>query len=402
MPPPAMPDRRPRRNLAALALALAFAATTAMPVADAGEVREWTDTRGRTLRAEFLGAEDGTVRVRRVRDDRVFRIAIDRLSEKDRAFVRDRRDEASPEAAKESSPTPPEWPRRVEAPRDFEVEIVRKDRDRQTFVYRTPHFEVRSNVELVRSLVREASRIFEATFLAVEALPIELRPQPPGDDAYYEAQIFETVEQYHAAGAIQGSAGVYRSRDEKILMPIQSLGVKKQSSGYGIDDDKSRDILVHELTHQLMGAWNRKVPIWVSEGLAEFMERVPYVSETFRFDRMDLPDALRGRGDEQRVMPLERLIHLTNSEWRANFQKRPDDVTAYYQSAFLLAYYFLRLDGEGNAERFHAYFRAIENGAPPEQALEKLLDDRDFEALAEDFRRALNRENVDVTFDDSL
>jgi len=67
---------------AGLALSLALTA----PTITAAEMRTFTDTSGRTMAGEVLEATETTVRIRRD-DDRVFELALDTLTETDRAHI---------------------------------------------------------------------------------------------------------------------------------------------------------------------------------------------------------------------------------------------------------------------------------------------------------------------------
>lgn len=71
---------KPRLHLTAL-LALF------LPVFLSAEVRTWTNQEGDEIEAEYVSQEDGEVTIRRIADQRVFRITIDTLSEDDRAWL---------------------------------------------------------------------------------------------------------------------------------------------------------------------------------------------------------------------------------------------------------------------------------------------------------------------------
>lgn len=55
--------------------------------AEAGEVRTWTATDGRTLEAEFIAANDRNVTLRRQADGKRFTLALEQISEADRKWV---------------------------------------------------------------------------------------------------------------------------------------------------------------------------------------------------------------------------------------------------------------------------------------------------------------------------
>ena len=66
-----------------------------IPLAGA-EMREWkTADKSKTLVAEYVSSRDGKVTIRRKRDRRSFTLSLDKLSEQDREYVKQREEEAS-------------------------------------------------------------------------------------------------------------------------------------------------------------------------------------------------------------------------------------------------------------------------------------------------------------------
>lgn len=59
-------------------------------------------------------------------------------------------------------------------------------------------------------------------------------------------------------------------------MPIRSLGLEPTSTGYRKQGEINHRILLHEVTHQVMHKW--RLPVWLQEGIAEYVERVPYTA----------------------------------------------------------------------------------------------------------------------------
>lgn len=57
-------------------------------VASDGFARTWTDRKGRTVEADFVALEEGVVRIRRARDNQIFAIPLEQLSDADQAFAR--------------------------------------------------------------------------------------------------------------------------------------------------------------------------------------------------------------------------------------------------------------------------------------------------------------------------
>lgn len=378
----------------------------------AAHARTWTDTTGRELEANFVSATEQAVTVRRSTDGKVFEIPLERLSEADRAFVSEQLQTGGESDASETGQDqtagagdgfPADglvWPRRTSLPDDYDVEVIKEDNEISEYIYRTPHFEFRSNVKLQRKVVREFGKIFEGTFESVKAMPLRWAPQTP--EGRYLCRLYETKEEYIGAGGIRNAAGSYHSGTREIRLPVTSLGVKRSSSGFTLESkDADHTTLIHEITHQVQHEWLYRMPIWLSEGVAVFSENIPYRKGEFRYDRMDLNDMLEarsGNGEEITMVRLERLMNITPQEWNKDVEKGDFSVTDNYASSFVLFYYFTFLDGEGDGRPMYELLRALENGTPQEKVADILLAGRSYEELEEDLRKALRRERVKVSF----
>ncbi len=83
------PDARPASSASPAPAVAPAAPTTPVPAAKPAIRRTLTATDGRTLEAELLAKNDEAVKIRRLPDTREFTIPLDRISEADRAFVRE-------------------------------------------------------------------------------------------------------------------------------------------------------------------------------------------------------------------------------------------------------------------------------------------------------------------------
>ena len=363
----------------------------------------FTSMDGRTLEAELIAASESTVTIRRSFDNRTFTLELANLIPEDAAFVqawahRERVKEANPHVNKPGKSEIARWPRRLK-PDNYEITIVREDNDTETYIYQTPHFEFRSNVKLARKVVREFSQIFESTLLAVVELPLELNAELPRDELFL-TQIFETDGQYIAAGGMPNSAGVYFRESRKIMVPLRHLGVKKTSSAFTIDERQEINVLAHEITHQVTHEWLGKLPIWVSEGIAEYIEHVPYERGIFRFDHYEISEVL-GR-ESPRLVRLETLMNMDHEHWNQNLAKSRRTAALNYHSAFVLFYYFchFELDAANQPRSLYDYFRAVEAGKRSEETMGILLNGRSYEELEEAVQKAYRRANVKLMFSD--
>ena len=375
------------------------------PVLDA-EMRRWTDVSGRTVEAELIKVEGDEVKIRRSADGQTFSLPIARLSEADQDFLRQQMTAKTKPGFKAQAPAGPaqykalEWPRRIALPDNYEVEVVREDNNAGVYIYRTPHFEFHSDVKLARKVVREFGKIFEGTYSAMKAFPLEWNPQPI--DSHYQTRLFRNRSDYEDAGGLPNSGGVYRTSKREILVPLSSLGVEKSSSGFTLDDSDEHSTLIHEITHQVHHDWLRRLPPWMVEGVAVYMESIPNEDGVFRFNKRELEAFVNGRNPygagAVQMVKLERLMTMDSKAWNANFYHNTDELSVYYLSAFLLVNYFLHDDGKGEGRRLYAYCRAIQNGQSDEQARPLLLGGRSYEELGEELQRAYKRDDLKVIF----
>lgn len=363
----------------------------------------FTSVDGRTLEADIISRSESTVTVRRDSDGRVFKLNLDRLISEDILSVQAWSDESSnsnngvdPYGDDDQKPEIGEWPRRLK-PENYDIEVVREDSSAHAYIYQTPHFEFHSNVKLARKVVRQFSQIFESTLLALNSLPLELSPKVP-DDGFFQTQIFETEGQYVAAGGMPNSAGAYFRKSRKIKIPLRHLGVKKTSSSFTIDDSREINVLAHEITHQLTHEWLSKWPVWVSEGIAEYIENAPYERGTFRFDKYEAESALHWVSPS--LVRLEVLMAMDKGKWNKTLMENRRLAATNYQSAFVLFYYFchLELDEDDKPRLLYDYLRAVEAGKSREVATQILLDGRSYEKLEESVKKAYKRAGIKLMF----
>lgn len=371
-----------------------------MLISSALSARVWTDASGRTVEAEFLELLEDRVRIKRIQDNRVFSLPLDQLSQRDRAWLAEKRNAAEDHAGADGAVQFEglDWPRRTRLPDDYDVEVVEEDNKLGVYLYRTPNFEFRSEVKLARKVVREFGKIFEGTLAAMEAFPLDWKIDRK--DAHYQARLFEDTASYLKAGGLPNSAGLYLPSKREIYVPISSLGLRQVSSTYTFGASGDRSTLIHEITHQVHHDWLGSLFPWFVEGLAVYMESVPEDDGEFHFDDQDLFAYFRRfspSGEITMVDPV-RLISLSHAEWTANFSRNPAALLTYYQSAFLLTHYFLHLDGNEDGARIWSYISRIERGEAEISARAVLFGTRSPAEFVEELRRAYDREGMDLVF----
>ena len=182
------------------------------------------------------------------------------------------------------------------------------------------------------------------------------------------------------------------------MVPLRHLGVKKSSSAFTIDKRQEINVLAHEITHQVTHEWLGKLPVWASEGLAEYIEHVPYERGAFRFDNYEIDEMLRWGAPS--LVRLEVLMNLDLNAWNQVLAEDRRVASSNYQSAFVLFYYFchFELDEANQPRLLYDYFRTIESGEGHETAIAILMNGRSYEALEAAVRKAYRREDVALEF----
>lgn len=402
---------KPHLLLGFLGLLATLSAATAQEAA-----RTWTNTAGQTVTATLASISGDTAKIT-LADGTPADVPISSLSQADqdylKAWVQNRIAKSSANAGSFLADLPPydgppaekEWPRTMSLDDKAEVTIIIEDDEKREFRYETEHYEFWCDSKLGSNLVREFSRIFEATYQLNCLLPLDFRPQPERLRTKFLARIFTEAADYMDEGGIPGSAGVYMSGKKALMLPMASLGVKKVGSRFSIDyNSQDYRTLIHEITHQMMTHWLGRLPTWYTEGAAEYVELTDYSRGKFSFIRQDdnLKEHLSRYGAEFPMVPLQKLLTIESAEWAEALSS--DEINVNYPSALALTYYFYHLDGEGTGAHMIDFLRAVEQLERPSEDTvnglirEHLMRGREAPQLEEDVSKALRKLGIKVTF----
>ncbi|CAN5710022.1 hypothetical protein BH11VER1_BH11VER1_13080 [soil metagenome] len=400
-----------------LAFALFWTATSIIAQSAPG-FRIWTSTDGRTMEAGVLSIEGDSVKFQMKAGNQVA-VPLSKLSPADQEYLK--KTQASPVAAGAALPpvsdTPAPaaektWPRSVGIEDSPQVETVKEDATTKEFIYRSPHYEFICDSKLGANVVREFGRMFEATYLINVKLPLDLKPSPEPLRTLFQARLFTEKDDYMKAGGVPGSGGVYQSGKKALMVPLSSLGVKMVGSRVSLEKNNDDDnaVLIHEITHQMMNHWLRHLPTWYIEGSAEYMTMLDY-NRGGRFSLAGMSRNLQGYakrrdwdggGKTFTMGDIEELMNIDGARWSAALSGSAGSANRNYGSAGLLSYYFYHLDGAGDAANIIAFLREVENGKSKEEdaaAVKKhLLRDRSYAQLADDVKKALRKEGLDITY----
>ncbi len=361
----------------------------------------WTSKDGRKMEAGFIILDSEGVKVRMANGSTIT-VPLARLSAEDQAF------------AKSQAPVPAAsktWPRSVALDDKPVVTVVKEDVEKREFVYRSPHYEFQCDSKLGANVVREFGRMFEATYLINNLLPLDLQPKPEPLREFFLARLFTDKSTYMEEGGMQGSAGVYSRGKKALMVPISSLGVKLVGSRVSLEygDEQNNNVLIHEITHQMMNHWLNKLPTWYIEGSAEYVGMLEYNSNG-RFSLIGMNRRLQnfanrrnyaGGGKSYTMIDLEELMTIEGDRWSAALGNG-GSANENYGSAGLLTYFFYHIDGKGDAANIISFLRQVQNAKTKEeeQAAVKthLLRERSYAQLSEEVKKGLRKEGVDIDY----
>ena len=271
------------------------------------------------------------------------------------------------------APSARTWPAEAVA-ENYDVHIVSEDKATGATTYASPHFEMVSDVKLPVSVVRDLAAVFEATRVAVRMLPLGL--QAASERGVYRVMFFSNEVDYTSAGGPPGSGGFFNGQYMMLLLP--NLGIYKSTNGLTLQHQQHLFVLKHEVTHQVMGSWIRRLPAWLTEGIAECIASTPYVRGRYTFTGFDssMRDYLlkwRKTKDQRslRLIPPKQLMALSSAEWAAQVGNSVG--YDYYNSAALLTHWFLHHDGAGDAAGLANFFDSLPKRTPPDEAVERYL-----------------------------
>ncbi len=286
---------------------------------------------------------------------------------------------------------PVDWPERVTYPDDIMVKIVAEAVSPGGSRYRTNHFELISDFPLQRQALCQVLEVMEATLAGIRAMPLGWEIELPLER--YVVKLLNGEERFANQGGIPGAGGIYLPESRETLIRIDTLQAEISSAGC-ISAIRRPGLIAHEITHQIQHDWLKTLPAWLIEGMAMYMESVPFDHGTFEFQKSDFKIAAGVRRCTQnhyRIIDLETLMTMERTEWNQHFTANPNDNDRYYLSAYLLTYYFMHLAGAEDASdlrRFIGAMMSAKDENSRKQALEQLLQGRGYEGLQSELGQA--------------
>ncbi len=307
--------------------------------------RWWTTQSGNDFLAALVSINGSKVRLQD-ESGRVSFADMSELSEADRAYI-SRMSETGLDFRRRSMPRLSNIPQPVKVSGGPEV-------------WETPHFRFHCAGRVTAAFVSQCAPIFEGTLEALTELPMGLDLSPP-EGTRFETYFMDQATFSAAVARImpgRNVAGVYVPAMKRILVPYESLGAEFIGNQVTLRSRGSDpNTLIHEITHQVMHDWLYWIPVWMSEGMAEYVAAIPYDDGRFHFgdSKRGLFERLDGfygyeemmNGKQRRMLHPADLITGPLTQWKGS--------SLEYQSALLMLYYLIHLDGGGQGTALADY-----------------------------------------------
>ncbi len=354
--------------------------------------RTWTTRDGRTFDAELCAADGLRATFSQPKKPAVV-VPLARLVPADGVIVRDwRRDWRRPLIV--PSRLAP-WPAQAVAP----AGDVITGEHAGVFTCESANFRITSDLKLPPVVANDIAKVLEATRAALIAMPLGLHAG--GERERYAVAMFRDSNGYERAGGGGGSGGFYDGHTRRMLVLLPNLGIEEKPAGsLRLDYARNMFILKHEVTHQLMARWHRRIPMWAYEGIAEFVASLPYARGcyTLQSPGSGMHDYLlkwrkspTARGI--RLIPPARLMAMREDDW--TYALTQQDAYDLYNSAALLTYYFIQQDDGKPLAGFLDAIRRGENQTVAENTY--LLRGNTRQSLAKDIIALGKKLGVDLT-----
>ena len=295
------------------------------------------------------------------------------------------------------------WPKEVAVKGSPEIDVIREDSERNQFVYRSTHYEFVSDVRLSKGVVSKFALLFEATYAAVESLPLGHTLRVPGHprETHFRTRLFLTDASYRKAGGPSASSGVFVGRTGEVLVPMSSLGVKSTGRRVVIDPkkgDEANKTLVHELVHQLTAMDQGGMHLWYREGLAEYLSTCPYKEGSFSFeDRSAAVQKHLHSINHAKCIQMIDFLPISRILFKESQNRLGPLNTRHYQTALLLVDFLFHHDSPSSS--IQKYIQAVQSGTEADAALPYLLAGRSYGEFQADLAAVWRDAGLHLTFE---
>ncbi|MCK4602638.1 MAG: DUF1570 domain-containing protein, partial [Phycisphaerae bacterium] len=229
--------------------------------------------------------------------------------------------------------------------------------------YKTPYYTIYTDREI--EMVREAAARMTAMAGDYRRRTKGFSKAVPKRMPFY---LFSKPSDYHLAGGMRGSAGVYMGDKLMAMAPVGT-------------DDFVWEIVQHEAFHQFAHkAVSDKLPVWVDEGLAEYFGCGIWTGDGFvtglipprRMKR------IQHHIKKDNILPFLEMITMDLRQWNRQMSHRN------YDQAWSMVHFLIHADDGKYEKAFAAFIKDIVRGRRWRQAFQARLG-RDLEGFQKQY-----------------
>ena len=215
------------------------------------------------------------------------------------------------------------WPKGFEGEQHLEVERLAPS-EAGAVGFETANFRFRTDAEISKEDWRSIMIVCEGLRGAMRSLPLDL-VRSEAATKRGEVRLFSKEEAYNQAGGLKGTVGTYQGRGGRVLIWTRGLNEPDPEAGsFRLSKPRQYDLLVHELAHQISGRELGRMPVWFSEGLAEYLAAAQFAPGRYSFKdpstsiRDHVKKYLGDVAKQQRfeIVPLETVVRLVGLRGR--------------------------------------------------------------------------------------
>ena len=349
--------------------------------------RKWVNKAGKSLAAELRGVQGGGRLFLKSSSGKGYFIPVAQLSARDQSYALANLwksidyESILSDIEGAAATSKRFWPSTLSFPGGgiTKARFNRQETKEGAYVYKTKnfHFTLFGRYPISEAQMEEIARLFEATRELLMKSPIGVQASPI--DGYFRAELYDTEAAYHLAGGPKMSGGVYKRSNKKFLVPVERGGTKAAEGGldsmgkYMMEIKYHKETLVHEITHMMMHDILARLPIFMIEGTAEYVEHMPRRQNAFHQSEMleGIKDTVKyykrkqeyyRRRNETVPGPyeFEGLLTMSRKQWFDHIGDSAHRQGSLYFGSFLLVSYFM----EEEPERLIAMLEACRKDSP--------------------------------------
>jgi tetratricopeptide (TPR) repeat protein len=227
---------------------------------------------------------------------------------------------------------------------------------------KSPNFVVISNASVKQA--RRAAKLLEQYRLLIRTVMVDSKVDPAIPLTVFAAKderSFKTLlaEEKQERGAAKRT-GWFMSGPERQLVALR----------IDAPEDETYHVIYHEYFHLITRINYGNLPLWLSEGLAEF----------FAYSELSDNLAYLGKVNPQviesvRSQPVIPMTTLFSVKQDSPYYRREEETSRFYRQSWALVHYLMTGDRRAHAKQLMAYIGMIRNGTPEMDAATRAFGD---------------------------